>query len=330
MDNEITPVCLPAHATHLLQPLDVGIFRPYQHYYNQEVAIKANAKIFGINKKAFLAMIQVARSCAFSAENIEGAWRGTGLIPFNRDLVLTKLENFLVSKAREIANRNGRARQHTPVDYKLPPEITTPTNRQEREIIARAIISKGLATPDHNRYVEALTHAIERAEASLLIKETHAQIIEAQNSQRKHKKKGDRRRLIDGHVISGAIAEQLVQQQIEKEEIVAIRTSQREEKRQAKLLISQRQLAISSDEEDKEENTEDEDNDRTDTSSESGSETNSNIGKALRQSIQPVAQSRSVSVLASRFFLKEIVIPASQPIIEVDEDSSDLESITYN
>ncbi|PWW76365.1 CENP-B protein [Tuber magnatum] len=34
LNAKIIPFCLPAHSTHLLQPLDVGIFGPLQRHYS--------------------------------------------------------------------------------------------------------------------------------------------------------------------------------------------------------------------------------------------------------------------------------------------------------
>ena len=36
--HNIHIMCLPAHSTHLLQPLDVGVFGPLQHYYGKAAA----------------------------------------------------------------------------------------------------------------------------------------------------------------------------------------------------------------------------------------------------------------------------------------------------
>ena len=35
LDNSIIVYCLPPHSTHLLQPLDVGLFSPLQKYYGK-------------------------------------------------------------------------------------------------------------------------------------------------------------------------------------------------------------------------------------------------------------------------------------------------------
>src|SRR2546421_1481481 len=36
-DNKVIPYRLPPHATHLLQPLDVGVFQPYKHWHAEAV-----------------------------------------------------------------------------------------------------------------------------------------------------------------------------------------------------------------------------------------------------------------------------------------------------
>ena len=37
LEKRIIPFCLPAHSTHLLQPLDVGLFSPLQRHYSNEL-----------------------------------------------------------------------------------------------------------------------------------------------------------------------------------------------------------------------------------------------------------------------------------------------------
>ena len=36
-DHRIQLYCLPPHLTHIVQPLDVGLFSPLQNYYSQRV-----------------------------------------------------------------------------------------------------------------------------------------------------------------------------------------------------------------------------------------------------------------------------------------------------
>jgi hypothetical protein len=37
LKNNFYPICLPVHSTHLLQPLDVGLFGPLQRAYTTEL-----------------------------------------------------------------------------------------------------------------------------------------------------------------------------------------------------------------------------------------------------------------------------------------------------
>jgi hypothetical protein len=54
-DNNIITLCMPAHALHILQPLDVGCFSLLKRAYKKEVGALANSHINYIDKLAFLA-----------------------------------------------------------------------------------------------------------------------------------------------------------------------------------------------------------------------------------------------------------------------------------
>ena len=54
-DSRIVCLCLPLHATHLLQPLDVSIFGLLQRAFSTEVDKYAGANL-SISKKDFLSM----------------------------------------------------------------------------------------------------------------------------------------------------------------------------------------------------------------------------------------------------------------------------------
>ena len=81
--KKILLVCLPAHSTHLLQPLDVGLFGLLQHAYTAEVGKLAEVGINYINKVMFLEILAKARVQALTKRNARGAWRGAGIKPYN-------------------------------------------------------------------------------------------------------------------------------------------------------------------------------------------------------------------------------------------------------
>ena len=83
--------CLPPHSTHLLQPLDVGLFGPLQHFYG--IGIDEHFRDYGESPgfapQHFLPIYLEARRKAYSLANIESAFRATGIVPLN-SRILTK------------------------------------------------------------------------------------------------------------------------------------------------------------------------------------------------------------------------------------------------
>ncbi|RPB06567.1 DDE-domain-containing protein [Morchella conica CCBAS932] len=56
LSHKIVPFCLPPHSTHLLQPLDVGLFGPLQRHYSNTLdeAMESSDGDTEINKGTFL------------------------------------------------------------------------------------------------------------------------------------------------------------------------------------------------------------------------------------------------------------------------------------
>ena len=82
---------LPPHSTHLTQPLDVGCFQPFKHYHAEAIdnAMRSGEGDFG--KLEFLAKFQTMRTKTFKKSTIQSAFRNTGLIPYNPEVVLQKV-----------------------------------------------------------------------------------------------------------------------------------------------------------------------------------------------------------------------------------------------
>jgi hypothetical protein len=53
-EKKIITLCMPAHSSHLLQPLDVACFSPLKRLYGDEVSALARRRIHHINKETFL------------------------------------------------------------------------------------------------------------------------------------------------------------------------------------------------------------------------------------------------------------------------------------
>lgn len=89
--NNIITLCMPAHASHLLQPLDVGCFGPLKRAYGKQIEKFIRMHINHISKVEFLAAFQDAFYASFGEANIRGGFRGSGLVPFNPESVISRL-----------------------------------------------------------------------------------------------------------------------------------------------------------------------------------------------------------------------------------------------
>jgi FtsZ-binding cell division protein ZapB len=90
-ENKIIPVCMPAHSSHLLQPLDVGCFSPLKKHYGKLIENLMKNGLNHIDKADFLDIYPTARQSAITSKNIVSGFAATGLVPFNPDQVLSQL-----------------------------------------------------------------------------------------------------------------------------------------------------------------------------------------------------------------------------------------------
>ncbi|KAF4435476.1 hypothetical protein F53441_13499 [Fusarium austroafricanum] len=83
-ENKIFLLFLPAHSSHVLQPLDVAIFGPLKRLYRRYISdLAAVADCSTIGKISFLRNYYKARLEAISKNNIRAGFRATGLWPVN-------------------------------------------------------------------------------------------------------------------------------------------------------------------------------------------------------------------------------------------------------
>lgn len=90
-DNLIVPFQLPAHSTHLLQPLDVTCFQPLKHYHREAIDMAVRAGDSKFSRREFLAAFKTMRQQAFKTSTLRHAFRDTGITPINPQLIINKL-----------------------------------------------------------------------------------------------------------------------------------------------------------------------------------------------------------------------------------------------
>jgi hypothetical protein len=91
-DNHIITLCMPAHSSHLLQPLDVGCFGPLKKAYGREIEHLIRCSITHVSKTDFFPAFYAAHQAAMTESNIKGGFRGAGLVPLDPESVVSKLD----------------------------------------------------------------------------------------------------------------------------------------------------------------------------------------------------------------------------------------------
>ena len=89
--NNIIPLCLPPHSSHLTQPLDVSVFSLLKKAYGTQISFLIRAHVTYIAKDDFFPAFRAAFKVVFVKQNVKGGFRGAGLVPFNLDAVISKL-----------------------------------------------------------------------------------------------------------------------------------------------------------------------------------------------------------------------------------------------
>jgi hypothetical protein len=88
VEKSIITLCMPAHSSHLLQPLDVGCFSALKRAYRKQVVDFMRLGINHIDKLEFIIAFKAARLEAMTASNIRSGFAATGLVPYNPEQVL--------------------------------------------------------------------------------------------------------------------------------------------------------------------------------------------------------------------------------------------------
>ena len=134
-DNKIITLCMPAHSSYILQPLDVGCFGLLKTAYGRQIENIMRMHITHITKVDFFPAFFTAFQAAITEENIKGGFRGTGLVPFNPESVILKL-NIKLKTPSPASSRPSTALPWVSKTPNNPIEATSQSEFVKRRIAA--------------------------------------------------------------------------------------------------------------------------------------------------------------------------------------------------
>ena len=113
-ENDIIAICMPPHSSHLLQPLDIGCFAALKRSYGRLIETKMRLRINHVDKLDFLEAYPSARIEAFKSETIKNSFAAAGLIPYDPDRVISKLNIYLRTPTPPPSRGSESSRNFTP------------------------------------------------------------------------------------------------------------------------------------------------------------------------------------------------------------------------
>jgi hypothetical protein len=85
---------LPSHLTHILQPLDVGIFRPYKHWHQEAVQTAIRSLDLDYPISSFIRDLPTIRANTFKESTIKHAFKNSGIWPIDVAQALKQLQKY--------------------------------------------------------------------------------------------------------------------------------------------------------------------------------------------------------------------------------------------
>jgi hypothetical protein len=184
MDNDIDLLILPPHCSHLLQPLDVGVYGLLKKHHAQEVDRYARAGIQRIQRDEWVALFQHIREKASTRQNILSGWSASGLLPYHPQRVL----KYLPLPARQSTASLPQVPSSTE-DLDFSVLTNSPSDGTELKhantVFVAALASPSCPTSPIRWYAKRMTKLVESQNAELAILRKELQAYKELNQTRK-------------------------------------------------------------------------------------------------------------------------------------------------
>lgn len=131
--QKIITLCIPANSSHTLHPLSIGCFGSLKKAYWREVQEVMKARTSHLSKTEFLFAFLSAFQAAMTEKNIKEGFRGAGIVPFDPDSVLWRLDVKL-RRPSPVEGGVELPKHWVPRSLKKPTGATSQTNSITRQI----------------------------------------------------------------------------------------------------------------------------------------------------------------------------------------------------
>jgi hypothetical protein len=206
-DHKIITLCMPAHASHLLQPLDIGCFSVLKNAYGREIEHLIRCSITHISKTEFFPAFYAAFQATFTKSNIRGAFRGSGLYPLDPETVISKLDVKLRTPTPP-----GEASQPSSPWVSKTPKTVKEAHSQSEYLTRRIIMHKSSSPESIIEAVKSNTKATLAVMHEVVLLRDQVRNLEEANKILSRRRRQKRTRLQKGGAITVQEASRVIDQ----------------------------------------------------------------------------------------------------------------------
>ena len=201
----------PPHLTHILQPLDVGIFQPYKYYHREAVHKAIRDMDLEYNLASFIRDLPYIREQTFKESTIIHAFQKAGIWPISCDIAIAKLRTYSQPRPRQY-NR--------PTTLPLRPITPKPSSFRDSEQGLQRWKSKltGLLSSPSQKSYNSWATGTEEMLASGHLQQLDLRVLQQQVEEQKKGKGKSRARLQIGGQLT---AERAYELRAAKAELIA-------------------------------------------------------------------------------------------------------------
>jgi hypothetical protein len=206
-ENKIITLCMPAHASHLLQPLDVGCFAVLKKAYGRQIEHLIRCSITHVSKTEFFDAFHAAHEATFTESNIRGGFRGAGLAPFDPDHVISKLD----VRLRTPTPPAEVAEPSTPWTSKTP--TTANEAQSQNEYLESRIRRHHSSSPESIiEAIQSLTKAVKRTMYETTLMRNEIRNLREGNEKLSRRRRSKRTRVLKGETATVDEVSQVIDQ----------------------------------------------------------------------------------------------------------------------
>ena len=187
---------MPAHSSHLLQPLDVGCFSVLKQSYRRLIEQIISRGINHIDKHKFLPLYRQARQTALHQNNIQAGFAATGLVPYSPNRVLAQLHT-------EYQTPSPHPQSDASWTAETPHNIA---ELQQQTALIRGYLKRRTHSPPSptEQALSQLVKGCEMAMSSAVLLVSENEKLRVENQRQKRKRAKRRTYIARGGILSGA------------------------------------------------------------------------------------------------------------------------------